>query len=101
MSELCFQLQVLSEPAGFFIMKLLALVIGRGAFRHEAGLNAAMSVHNSRVAQEVLAGRQSAGRYFVRSGLVLKDKLIGVVPAGCHPQLGFMQLRSTSCLLSF
>ncbi|CAE7559933.1 unnamed protein product [Symbiodinium microadriaticum] len=35
--------------------------------------------------EEVIAGRQSAGRYFVRSGLVRKDKLIGFVPAGCHP----------------
>ena len=103
MSELCaFSFDFCQCQLGFCILTPLALVRCHwpDSFRHEAGLSAAMSVHNSRVAQEVIAGRQSAGRYFVRSGLVRKDKLIGFVPAGCHPQLGFMQLRTTFCLSS-
>ena len=47
------------------------------------------------VAQEVIAGRQSAGRYFVRSGLVRKDKLIGFVPAGRHPWLGVSSVHTS------
>mmetsp|Transcript_8381 Transcript_8381/g.19791 ORF Transcript_8381/g.19791 Transcript_8381/m.19791 type:complete len:372 (+) Transcript_8381:8-1123(+) len=35
--------------------------------------------------EEVLAGAATAARYFVRSGLVRKDKLSRFAPRGCHP----------------
>ncbi|CAJ1353074.1 unnamed protein product, partial [Effrenium voratum] len=35
--------------------------------------------------EEVLAGRGTAERYFVRSGLVRKDRLLAFVPKARHP----------------